>query len=167
MKRVGTTAVVLLLCSCPGASHKTSTQRVVSLVPSVTEIIYALNAGQTLVGNTNQCDYPTEAQQMYKVGDFSAPDLERIVALKPSIVFATLPVHRALIEKLRELKIAVYVSQPTSIDDVFDEIHLVGRKLSVEAKADSLVLELQHRLDAVVKCPDTPGVYVEISASPL
>ncbi len=167
MKRAELVAALLLLCSCPGRQYQTDGRRVVSLVPSVTEIIYALGAERTLVGNTNQCDYPTEARRVYKVGDFSAPDLERIVALKPGIVFATLPMHQALIEKLRELKVTVYVSQPNSIDDVFDEIHSVGRKLDVEAKAESLVLELKHRLDAVVACPDTPGVYVEISSSPL
>jgi len=167
MIRAVLAAASVLFCSCPGRPHRTDARRVVSLAPSVTEIVYALGVERALVGNTNQCDYPAGARQVYKVGDFSNPDLERIVALRPSIVFATLPMHQALIEKLRELHVAVYVSQPGSIDDVFSEIELVGESLGAGVRAESLVLELKRRLDSVPACADTPGVYIEISSTPL
>ncbi len=167
MTRAVLAATLVLFCSCPSKPQRTDVLRVVSLVPSVTEIVYALGVERALVGNTNQCDYPAEARQVYKVGDFSNPDLERIVALKPSIVFATVPMHQPLIEKLGELHIPVYVSHPSTIDDVLREIGLVGASLGAAAKAESLVLELKRRLDAVVACVDTPSVYIEISSTPL
>ena len=157
-----------LLAAC-GAPRTTSTTglRVVSLVPSVTEIVYALGAEQTLVGNTNQCDYPEAAKHVAKVGDFMQPDMERIVALRPTLVFVTLPMHRAIIEKLGELKIPTYVSRPKDIAAVFAEIESVGTLLGRRAQADSLVAAMRARLDALPPATDTPRVFVEISSSPL
>ncbi|MGC8797234.1 MAG: cobalamin-binding protein [candidate division WOR-3 bacterium] len=139
----------------------------VSLVPSITEIIYALDGGGLLKGNTNQCDYPAAARQVYKVGDFQAPDLERIIAVKPAVVFATLPVHARLIERLREMKVRVYVSEPKSIADVFAEIESVGAILGMELKARWLADSLRQCLSMLPNFTDTPRVYIEIASAPL
>ncbi|MCX7732319.1 MAG: cobalamin-binding protein [candidate division WOR-3 bacterium] len=154
-----------------GARHPVHSEagaiRCVSLVPSVTEIIYALGAESLLKGNTVQCDYPVAAHQIYKVGDFQLPELERIVALKPTIVFATVPVHARLIEKLRELDIQVYVSNPRTVEDVFAEIESVGEVLGVKLKAVQLAESLRRSLKAIPAFTDTPRVYIEIAAAPL
>ncbi|MGQ9708039.1 MAG: ABC transporter substrate-binding protein [bacterium] len=145
-------------------SQKTSC---VSLVPSITEIIYCLGAESLLKGNTNQCDYPPEAQLVYKVGDFQMPDLERIMALKPTLVFLTLPIHSRLIEKLQEIGVRVYVSEPKDVEGVFAEIESVGVLLSSPERAREVVDSLKERLALLPAFSDMPRVYVEISAAPL
>jgi len=156
-----------LVAGCGPRFETPQAQRVVSLVPSITEIIYALGAETLLVGNTNQCDYPQEARFVYKVGDFATPDFERIVALKPDLVFVTLPIHRAIAEKLAELKIRFHDSRPESLEAVFAEITLVGTLLSRKAQAQELVARLKRRLASLPAFSDTPKVYVEIASAPL
>ncbi len=166
LTRVLLTTVVL----ATGCGHRPSPGpglRAVSLVPSVTEIVYAVGAAKALVGNTNQCDFPVAAQSVYKVGDFMSPDLERIVALRPSLVFLTLPMHGQLLEKLKETNVPVYVSRPADIQAVFMEIDTVAQLLGQRASAESLVAAMRRRLDSVPTFADTPRVYAEISGTPL
>ena len=165
--RAAFACALVAACGAPKTTTTTTGLRIVSLVPSVTEIVYALGAEQALVGNTNQCDYPEAAKQVAKVGDFMQPDMERIVALRPTLVFVTLPTHRAIIEKLGELKIPTYVSRPKDIAAVFAEIESVGTIVGKRPKADSLVAAMRTRLDALPQALDTPRVFVEISSSPL
>ncbi len=139
----------------------------VSLVPSVTEVIYALGAGDLLVGNTNQCDFPAEARRKYKVGDFQLPELERIVFLKPKVVFATLPIHQRLIERLKEMGIRVFISAPQNVDGVFAEIESVGVILNRVERARELVGEMKRRLDSLPDVNNQLKVYIELSAAPL
>jgi iron complex transport system substrate-binding protein len=167
LTRLALTIVVLLVMACPRQPGVQSGLRVVSLVPSVTEIVYAVGAGKVLVGNTNQCDFPEAAKSVYKVGDFMSPDLERVIALRPGIVFLTLPIHRQLLEKLNEMKIPVYVSRPADVRAVFNEIDTVARLLGRRASGESLVVAMRQRLDSVPTFADTPRVYVEISGTPL
>jgi len=159
--------IVFLDAGCGRQPGVQSGLRVVSLVPSVTEIVHAVGAGKTLVGNTNQCDFPEAAKSVYKVGDFMSPDLERIVALRPSLVFLTLPMHRQLLEKLAELRIPTCVSRPADIEAVFKEIDTVAQLLGRKAAGESLVTNMRRRLDSIPSFPDTPRVYVEISGAPL
>jgi len=159
--------IVLLATGCGHRPGADTGLRVVSLVPSVTEIVYAVGAGQALVGNTNQCDFPEAAKRVYKVGDFMSPDLERIVALRPGLVFLTLPMHGQLLAKLKEMKVPVYVSRPGDIQAVFKEIDTVAQLLGQKASGESLVAVMRRRLDSVPVFADTPRVYAEISGTPL
>jgi len=159
--------IALLVSGCGQRLREASGMRVVSLAPSVTEIIYAVGAGKELVGNTNQEDFPEAAKSVYKVGDFVSPDLERIVALHPGLVFLTLPMHRQMLEKLNEMKIPVYVSRPAGIEAVLREIDTVAQLLGRRAAGESLVASMRRRLDSVPEFPDTPRVFVEISGTPL
>jgi iron complex transport system substrate-binding protein len=158
---------VLLLCFCGGAPSRVQGLRVVSLVPSITEIVYALGREQVLVGNTTQCDFPEAARAVYKVGDFMNPDVERIVALRPGIVFCALPIHERLVARLKELNIRTYASRPASIAKVLAEVDTVGRLLGAAEQAGDLVARLRARLDSVIPAADSPRVYLEISSTPL
>lgn len=161
---------LLTAFSCGSRKRSLTTEkklRCVSLVPSITEIIYAIGAEEMLFGTTNQCDFPLRAREKIKVGDFQSPDIERILALKPDIVFTTLPMHRQLIERLRELRIPVYVSHPKDIEGVFAEVESVGVILGQTEEARRLVSDLRRRLDSLPTFSDKPKVYVEISVAPL
>ena len=125
-----------LFASCQPIPKPAAGRRVVCLVPSVAETIYALGAESCLAGVTTFCDYPPPVRTLPKVGDFLNPSLERILALKPDLVIATLPEQQPVVDKLRELKIPVMVSRPASVDDVLAEIKQLGMKLGAAAKAD-------------------------------
>ncbi len=159
--------IAIAMIGCGQRPSAEAGLRVVSLVPSVTEIVYAVGAGKTVAGNTNQCDFPEAAKSVYKVGDFMSPDLERIVALRPGLVFLTLPMHRQLLEKLNEMKVPTYVSRPADIEAVFKEIDTVAQLLGRKAAGESLVAGMRRRLDSIPSFADTPRVYVEISGTPL
>jgi cobalamin transport system substrate-binding protein len=96
-----------------------------------------------------------------------SPDVERIVALRPGIVFCALPIHERLLARLEELNIRTYASRPGSIADVLAEVDTVGRLLGAAAPASALVARLRVRLDSLVPATDSPLVYLEISSTPL
>lgn len=158
---------MLAVVGCGGGRRAAGGANVVSLVPSVTETVFALGAGDRLAGTTNQCDYPEAARRTFKVGDFAAPDVERIVALGPGLVFVTLPLHATVVEKLRELGIRTYASQPGDVAEVLAEIESVGVLLGRAEQGRLLASSLAAQLESLPVWPDTPGVYVEISAAPL
>jgi iron complex transport system substrate-binding protein len=137
----------------------------------VTEIIYALGRESLLVGNTIYCDYPEEAKKVFKVGDFSAPSLERILFRKPNLVIATLPEQKLIVEQLKRHNLAIYISQPRSIENIFAEIIQIGNLLNAQAEAESLVMKLKDSLRVIQnKNPnllDSPSVYIEINSNPL
>ncbi len=158
-------AAALVGCGATGPGERAD--GVVSLVPSVTEIVFAVGAGERLVGNTSYCDYPPAARGVYKVGDFANPDIERIVALHPVLVFLSLPVHRPLAEKLAELGIDCYASSPASVEDVLAEIDSIGRLLDAAPAAGRVVGRMRARLEALPQHADSPLVYAEVSAAPM
>ncbi len=127
-------------------------RRIVSLVPSVTEILFAIGAQDVLVGVTDFCDYPPEARKKPSVGGMVAPSLETIVALKPDLVVATSAGNgEAVFTQLDRLKIAVYVVNPTRLSDVFDLIARLGALTGREAEATRLSARLSARVRAVAE----------------
>ena len=159
-----TFALALTSCSSRPANPR---GRIVSLVPSVTEIIYALGQGRQLAGNTTFCNFPPAAESVYKVGDFSNPSVEKIARLKPSLVFATLPEQQATVEQLRRMGSKVFISRPSDIDSMFREIKSIAQVLGAAATGDSLVAALKARLARIPPPSVRPRVYVEISGQPL
>jgi iron complex transport system substrate-binding protein len=157
-------AVLFASCARPPSGQ---TGRVVCLVPSVTEIIYALGQEKQLAGNTTFCDYPEAAKLIPKVGDFSNPSVEKIIGMKPVLVFATLPEQSAVVAKLQKLGIKVVISRPTDIDSMFREIISFGRLLGAETRARLLVDSLRKVLAAIPVRALRSRVYVEISGQPL
>ncbi|HKQ64197.1 MAG TPA: cobalamin-binding protein [Methylomirabilota bacterium] len=127
-------------------------KRIVSLVPSVTEILYALGAERLLVGVTDFCDFPPEARTQPKVGGMVAPSLEAIVALKPDLVIATTEGTREdTVTQLSRLKIAVYLVSAHQVADVTSLIRRLGELTGSESSAGPLVARLEQRVEAVKK----------------
>ena len=102
-------------------------ERIISLIPSNTELLFAVGAGSSVVGVTNYCDYPPEAREIEKVGDVTTMSLEKIVALDPDLVLASKGNAKELVYSLKALDIPVFVLDPQSIEDVLDAIDTVGR----------------------------------------
>ncbi|MFO7650099.1 MAG: cobalamin-binding protein [bacterium] len=159
-------AAALAICSCAQPGGQKGGVRAVSLVPSVTEIVYAVGAGDRLVGNTTACDFPEAARSVYKVGDFVNPDLEKLAALKPTVVFLALPVHAALAAKLTEMKVPYYASRPADLDAVVAEVESVGARVGRTEAAGAVSARMQFEIAAVEPAADSPRVYAEISSTP-
>ncbi|HSB79629.1 MAG TPA: cobalamin-binding protein [Candidatus Methylomirabilis sp.] len=124
--------------------------RVVSLAPSLTEIVFALGRGDWLVGVTEFCDYPPEALSKPRVGGPVTPDLERILALRPSLVLITEegnPLQS--VARLRQLGLPVFAVTPESFGGVLTSLQSLGRVLQAEAAAAKLVQRIQARAAAV------------------
>jgi iron complex transport system substrate-binding protein len=127
-------------------------QRIVSLVPSVTEIIFALGAEARLVGRTDFCDYPAAALGKPSVGGMVNPNLETLVTLRPDLVFATDEGNREdTVRQLTRLGIAVYLVHANRIAETVDLIARVGALSERPADVARVSGEMLRRIDAVRK----------------
>ena len=154
MKRIGALLACLLLALEPAYAADLALsappQRIVSLVPSVTEIIYALGGEDRLVGVTDYCDWPPQARQKPRVGAMVAPNLERIVALRPDLVVATSEGNsQETFDQLRRLTIPVFTVAPHRLSDVLTVIARLGELTGRQSAAGPLVENLVRRVKAV------------------
>jgi len=135
--------------------------RIVSLAPSITEILFALGLGDRVVGVTSYCNYPPEVLEreaegkITVVGGFTNPSLEKIADLNPDLVFGHNLLPPEFIHNLERINITVVViSTANSIDGIFDDIRLIGRACWEEESASKLITDLQEkisRLEAAVE----------------
>jgi cobalamin transport system substrate-binding protein len=122
-------------------------ERVVSLAPNLTEIVFALGDGNHLAGDTDYCDYPPEAAQKPHVGGPVNPNLEEIVALMPDLVLATKSINRReTVNALDHIGLPVYVTDPHSIEGMIASVEHLGSALGAEKSAASLAEDLRGRL---------------------
>lgn len=146
-------------------------QRIITLAPNLTEIVYAIGAGNRLVGNTTYCDYPPEAKQVAKVGDTLQPNIERIIALRPEVIFiSTASQLETFTKQLTERGIAVFVTDPHDLEGVFSSIKTLGDLLGQQEQAERLVGNLRARATAVenaVNPRPAVTVFYQVSPQPL
>ncbi|WP_321884470.1 cobalamin-binding protein [Paraburkholderia bannensis] len=111
-------------------------QRVVSLAPHITELVYAAGGGAKLVGAVSYSDYPPQAKSVPRVGDNRALDLERIAALKPDLIVVWRHGNaQQQLDRLRELHIPLFFSEPHRLDDVATSLTRLGALLGTDATA--------------------------------
>ncbi|MFW5819389.1 MAG: helical backbone metal receptor, partial [Desulfovermiculus sp.] len=123
-------------------------QRAVSLVPSATEIIFALGAGDQLKGVTAHTNKPAAVHTKQIVGGYFAPCLETIESLNPDVIF-TSSLHDQVREHFADSKVQVITLNTTSVEDSFKEIRLLGRIFGRETKAAAIVEDIRDRLDLI------------------
>jgi len=124
--------------------------RIVSLVPSVTEIVFSLGAEGRLVGRTDFCDYPAAVRGKPSVGGMVNPNLETLVALKPDLVVATDEGnHEETFRQLERLRIPIYLVHANRVAETIDLIARVGALTGRPADVPRLTGEMQRRIDAV------------------
>lgn len=149
--------------------------RIISLAPSNTEILFALGAGDRVVGVTTVCNYPLEAVKKEKVGGFAAStiSIERILALKPDFVLSTGSMHKTVIDALGRSGIAVYALEVNSMAELFSELEKLGRMLGNSENAKLLVRSMGERIGRVKDTVDSvplekrPRVFWEMYDDPL
>jgi iron complex transport system substrate-binding protein len=124
-------------------------QRIVSLSPASTEILFALGLGDRVVGVTEFCNYPLEALDKEKVGAFYPPDIEKIVALSPDLILAS-DIHRhEIIPALEERGLAVFALAPQTLEEVLESIAKAGRITGREEEAAGLVSSMRDRIEHI------------------
>src|SRR6202041_1392684 len=123
-------------------------QRIVSTTPSITEILYALGLGDRVVGVTNYCRYPPEAQLKPKIGDYTSPNLEAIAALKPDLVIIqTNPVRLA--ERLAPLRLKTLEINQEDIAALYNSIQVVGNATGAVTEATRLAGSIRGKLEQI------------------
>lgn len=120
-------------------------RRIVSLAPSITETLFALELGNRVVGVTRYCDYPPEALGREKVGGYYDPNYEAIVALKPDLVIM-LPEHEEPKKYLTELGLSVLAVNQESISGILDSIRAIGKLCGAEREAWEVVAGIEGRM---------------------
>ena len=145
--------------------------RVISLAPNLTEIVFAVGAGDRLVGRTSYCDFPPEAKAVAEVGDTLQPSLERVIALQPQVVLiSTASQLEVFTQQLQNQNIAVFVTDPRDLDGVFRTIDQIGRIVGHTQQAELLTQKLRDRTRAVeeaVKGKQPVRVFYQLSGEPL
>jgi iron complex transport system substrate-binding protein len=125
-------------------------QRVISLAPHVTELLYAAGGGDAVVGAVSYSDYPPAAKRLPRVGSYNAFDLEAIVALQPDLIVAWKSGNPSSpVEKLRQLGIPVFLSEPHALEDVASNLRRLGQLLGSETVADAASEAFLARLAAL------------------
>ena len=127
-------------------------QRIVSLAPHVTELLFAAGAGGKVVGATQYSDYPDAAKAIPRVGGYTSVDMEAVVALKPDLVIVWKSGNRnQQYDRLEKLGIPVFVNEPRSLDDVARAIEAFGRIAATPREADEAARAFRARRDALAK----------------
>ncbi len=130
-------------------------ERIVSIAPSNTEVLFALGLGDKVVGVTEFCNYPEAAKAKPKIGGYSTVDLERTVAIEPDLILAT-NIHKdEIIPVLERLGLTVLTLDPKTLDEVLEAITLTGKCTGKQEAASQLVTEMRNRIRAVTDKTDT------------
>jgi iron complex transport system substrate-binding protein len=150
-------------------------EKIISLAPSTTEILFALELDDRVVAVSNYCNYPHDfsvwiaEDRIKSIGDFSNPSMEVITSLQPDLILATAGVQGESITSLRNLGYKVLVLAPANINGILQNIELVGNSTGKISEATVLINNIQNRIDAVVnKVVNAPKltVYYEVWYDP-
>ena len=123
--------------------------RIISLSPSNTEILFALGLGDNVVGVTRYCNYPPEAQEREEIGGFVTVNIEKVVSLRPDLVLADSRFHRTIVEELEKLGLSVVALRSDDVDEILEDIELIGKITGREEIAQELTANMRNRIKAI------------------
>lgn len=145
-------------------------ERIVSLAPSLTEMLFAVGAGDAVVGVTRSCNYPAAVRSLQVVGDLQNPDVERVLSLQPDLVLISVEGNtQASFEALERVGLRIFVSNPRTLDGVLASLQEFGRITGHEKRAQRLSDSLRRIAEDLRSTTPSarPGVLVLISTQPL
>ncbi len=180
-------SIILVLTACgPGSQTPTqyvfddlgrlvaingTPQRIISLAPSNTEILFALGLEGKVVGVTDYCDYPPEALNKTKVGGYANPDVEKIIALDPDLILVAHGTPMEVVNSMAGLGLTVFGIKTTDLDDLLNDIRRIAEITDTEAEAQALTFEMASRIQAVTNQTDEleqrPRVFYIVWHDPL
>lgn len=146
-------------------------QRIVSLAPNITEIIFFLGEQARLVGVTDNCDFPAEAKKLPKTGTFGGTSVERVVSLKPDLILSTDYKSHPSYQKMKSLGLNINDFETHSFTDAINLVQRIGDMLGVHDKAAAKTAELMRRVEEIRKRHASEKhrarIYVELWYSPV
>jgi iron complex transport system substrate-binding protein len=137
-------------------------QRVVTLAPSVNEIVYALGEGKSVVANTKFCDYPLESQKVKKIGGYASISLEKILKAKPTVVISQ-DYDNALLNNLKALNVKTLVYKTNTISDIKRTILSIGKNFDKTQKAVQIVDDIDFSLRSLSNITKDKKILIVIS----
>lgn len=151
--------MLLLLCPpCNGMPF----ERIVSLAPSNTEILYALDAADRVVATTAICDHPAAARDKPSIGGWTNPDIDAVVEHDPDLVLATDELQDEAVDACRDAGLTVKQFTPTRFHEVLNTIKAIGEFVEQEQAARELVDDMNERIHGIAtERPDRPRIYCE------
>lgn len=174
-KKIFICLILTLLFVPPGTAgpEANPSLRIVSLTPATTEILFALGLDEEIVGVSSFCNYPPAATKKEKVGTFSQANIEKIISLKPDMIFCTGLEQAPMVTELKQLKLRVYVSDPNNIKELFVSILEIGRLTGRQDLAEKLVKSMKTTIEDIAAQLQSkagnpkPKVYVEFWHDPV
>jgi len=139
---------ILALCWLAVSGAEAEPQRIVSTSPSITEVLFALGLGPSVVGVSNYCEYPPQVKNLPKVGTFLRPDPELIARLRPDLVI----LHKLpndLTDRLGALHIPYAIADQGGLADAYTEIQQIGAATGARTQAEELVTKIRSRLEQI------------------
>ena len=125
-------------------------KRIVSLAPSITEILFAIGAGDMVVGRTNYCNYPAETSKITSVGTLYEPDLETIIDLEPDTVIAATHMNEDVMSALSKAKIATLTqASPAKINEIYVLIEQLGKLTNRTYESRAVVSSMKAKEDRI------------------
>lgn len=144
-------------------------QRIVSTSPAETEILFALGLGEQVVGVSDYDDYPAEVKEKPKVGGVVKPNEEAILSQSPDLVIGGISMDKQVAEKMRSLGLPMYITHPSSVEDIMNNILTMGKITNRQAQAEEIVAgmkaDIAYVTEAVqnVKPEEMKKVYLEFA----
>lgn len=145
-------------------------KRIVSLAPSVTETLFALDAGAQLVGICTFCDFPRAVERIERIGSYLAPNVEAIVAKAPDVVIGVPPNNPAAVAALQRAGLPVVIVQVDTIAQIEAAIRTIAQEAGRETQGETLLAEGQRRMAAIrARLDDAPQrrVLMVVGQNPL
>jgi len=146
-------------------------QRIVSLAPNITEILFYLGLDEEIVGVSIHCNFPEKAKSKVRVGSYISLDFERITFLKPDLVIATGAGNtRDMVDRLGKLGFPTYVIFPKNFNDILKSIDHLGQVVGREKEAMGIILGIKQRRQRVIELTkglSRPKVFLQIGEAPI
>ena len=140
---------ILLILVLLTTSFHIHAERIITLAPALTEMVFALGKGDNLVGNTKFCNYPEQAKKVTRVGGLLDVNLEIIIGLKPDVIFLYPESYEKI--KIMEKKAKLVIVKHTNLEDIFAGIIAVSKTLGIENKGNELITDMKTRLEVIRK----------------
>ena len=149
VRRVWLLVLLVALASCGSSHHvRSRPERIVSLAPSITEILFAIGCGSKVVGVTTHCNYPAAVKGIARIGQYADPDLERILALRPHLVIGTsIASHREVLAALSKRQVPVLCVPEGGIAELKTAVRKIGRATGNIRQAEELLRKIEAAVE--------------------
>ena len=146
-------------------------QRIVSLAPNITEILFRLGLDEEIVGVSIHCNFPEKAKSKVRVGSYISLDFEKITSLRPDLIIATGAGNtRDMVDRLGKLGFHSYVIYPKNFDDILKSILHIGQVVNRDKEAKQITEEMRKRSQRVIELTKglpRPKVFIQIADAPI